>query len=332
MRIAVLGTGLMAQVRTRQLLADPRVQHVALGSKDGSRAAQAARELGASDAGSIEEVLAGPVDAVMIAGASSDRSVHLAGALRAGRPIFCEKPLATDLEECRRVVDEAAAAGVEIQVGFQRRYDREYAAAKELIDSGGLGRLYSINLTSHDRVSPPESFIETSGGLFSDLGVHDYDLARWLTGDEVSEVYSVGACRTEWDYFERFGDADTAVTVLRMHSGVPVVVSCSRHSPDGHDVRAEIFGSRHNVTVGHGSTAPLRSPEELAAGREISAFPNFFARFEPAFAEQTRAFVDWIGGAGTNPCPASDGVESLRIAVAARRSWVEKRPVSLQDI
>lgn len=332
MRIAVLGTGLMAKVRTQHVLRDPRSPSVAVASNNVTRAKAIADELGATASGSIEEVLAMPVDAVMITGASDDRAAHVRLALPLRVPIFCEKPLATDLDDCRKIVHEAAAVGVEIQVGFQRRFDREYAAAKKLIDTGQIGDLYSLNLTSHDHEPPPEPFVATSGGLFSDLGVHDYDLARWLTGEEVSQVFATGACRTEWDYFERHGDPDTAVTVLRMASGLPVVVSSSRHSPDGHDVRAEVFGSRHNVAVGQGNYAPLRDPDALAAAQPIQAYPNFFERFEDAFGVQTRSFLNWIEGHDDNPCSATDGLESLRIAVAAKRSWKENRPVDLDEI
>lgn len=332
MRIAVLGTGLMAGVRTRQVLADDRVTWVGVASSSVDRARKLASDLSASQAGSIEEMLDRPLDAVMITGSSEDRAAHIRLALVKGVPIFCEKPLATDLDDCRAVVVEANEAGVEIQVGFQRRFDAELAAVKNQIVDGHLGRLYSINLTSHDHEPPPEQFVATSGGLFSDLGVHDYDLARWLTGEEVAEVYATGAFQTEWKYFERYEDPDTAVTVLRMESGLPIVVSTSRHSPDGHDVRAEVFGASHNVTIGHGDYAPLRGPAELEAGKGIAAFPNFFARFEDAFLRQTAAFVDWVSGEGSNPCSADEGLQSLRIASAANRSWKENRPISLSEV
>lgn len=332
MRIAILGTGLMARVRAQHLLSDPRVTWIGLASRSAARAEDLAGQLGASASGSIEDILATPLDAVMISGASDDRASQVRLVLPGGVPIFCEKPLATDLDDCRKLLHEAAAMGVEIQVGFQRRFDREYAAAKKLIQSGELGSVYGLNLTSHDHEPPPEQFVATSGGLFSDLGVHDYDLARWLTGEEVDEVYAAGSYRTEWEYFGRHQDPDTAVTVLRMTSGLPVVVSTSRHSPDGHDVRAEIFGSRHNVAVGQGDYTPLRSPVALSQDQSIRAYPNFLTRFEQAFTAQTTSFLDWIDGLHDNPCPASAGLESLRIAAAADRSWRQNRPVSLEEV
>ncbi len=247
-------------------------------------------------------------------------------------PILAEKPLATDLLDCVRVVTEARQAGVQIQVGFQRRFDAEFAAARRLIVEGRLGELYSVHLTSHDHEVPPEQFVATSGGMFSDLGVHDYDLARWLTGDEVAEVYARGSCRTGWNYFHAHGDVDTAITMLHMTSGLTVVVSSARHSPDGHDVRAEIFGSRHNVTVGHGAYAPLRTPDEVDAAAPLQAYPNFLTRFQEAFDRQTQAFLDWVAGTGGNQCPAEEGLASLRVAAAAQLSHNEQRPVALAEV
>ena len=332
MRIVIFGTGLMARLRARHLLMDGRVSWVGLASSNPIRAKETATEIGASFYGGLEEALVQNVDALVVAGASDDHAGHIRLGLAAGVPIFSEKPLATDLEECREVVRDAEAASVEVQVGFQRRFDKEYVDAKNLLDSGQLGRLYGLRLISHDHQPPTERFVTTSGGLFRDLGVHDYDLARWLTGEEVCEVFVVGAARSEWDYFERHDDVDTAVTLLKMESGLPVVISSARHSPDGHDVRAELYGSRHNVVVGYGSYAPLRSPGEIAAGKKVDAFPNFLARFEGAFEQQSEAFVDWVAGETPNPCPAKHGVEALRVAVAAELSWKQNRPVVVSEI
>lgn len=332
MRIGIFGTGLMARVRAQQLLMDPRVTWVGLASESAERAAKLADEVGAPFGGSPEIMLSESPDALVVAGASDDHVHHTRIGIGAGIPVLCEKPLATNLDDCRAIVEEGQAAGVEIQVGFQRRFDEEYAGAKALIDDGRLGQLYSVRLTSHDHEPPPELFVSTSGGLFRDLGVHDYDLARWLTGEEVAEVFVVGANRTKWNYFASHEDVDTAVTVLRMQSGLPVTVSSSRHSPDGQDVRAEIFGSNHSVTVGFGKRAPLRNSRAVAVGAAIEPYANFLERFQDAFDRQTTAFVDWLAGSASNPCPAIDGLESLRIATAADRSRREGRPIPIEEV
>ncbi len=332
MRIAIFGTGLMARVRAQQLLADPRVSWVGLGSTNTARADVLAGQIGAAFSGSIDDTLAQRPDALVVAGSSNDHAHHIRLGLNCRIPVFSEKPLATDLADCRAIVSESETMNIGVQVGFQRRFDTQYADAKALLDQGQLGRLYSVRLTSHDHQPPPEHFVSTSGGLFRDLGVHDYDLARWITQEEVTQVYVAGTNRTEWDYFAPHDDVDIAVTVLTMESGLPVVVSSSRHSPDGQDVRAELYGSQHNVTVGHGGYAPLRSSQELTAGKPLESYENFLARFQAAFDLQTIAFVDWVNGDIANPCPATNGLESLRIAVAADTSCRERRPVRMTEI
>ncbi|MGY2872876.1 myo-inositol 2-dehydrogenase / D-chiro-inositol 1-dehydrogenase [Marmoricola sp. URHA0025 HA25] len=332
MRIAVLGTGLMARVRAAHLLADQRVSWVGIASANIDRAARLARELGAAFSGEIEEVLAERPDALVVAGSSDDHASHIRLGLGLGLPVLTEKPLAIDLEDCRAIVRESENAGVGVQIGFQRRFDHEYSMAKTLLDDGTLGRLYGVRLISHDHQPPSELFVSGSGGLFRDLGVHDYDLARWLTGEEVVQVFAVGANRTDRDYFATYNDVDTALTVLTMESGIGIVVSSARHSPDGHDVRAELYGSRHNVVVGYDEHAPLRNADGIRGGATLSPCPDFLSRFREAFGRETSAFVTWTSGEAENPCPAINGLESLRIATAAAMSCQLNRPVELTEV
>lgn len=334
MRVAVLGTGLMARVRATEALRCDQVSWLGIGSTNVERAVALARQCDAAAGGHIEDVLSSRVDAVIVAGSSAPRAAQIRRLLPLGIPIFCEKPLATDLTDAYRIVEEAADAGVEIQLGFQRRFDADYAGARALIRGGELGTLYSLNLTSRDHRPPPENFVVTSGGIYFDLGVHDYDVARWLTGEEVQDVFAIGVSRSEWPYFGVYDDSDTAITLLRMTSGLPVVVTSSRHSPDGHDVRAEIFGSRHNVSIGSDEHAPLRSPKQVLAGEPLQGAPfeNFLARFRDAFDVQTRSFINWAAEGGANPCTARDGLESLRIAAAADLSRREQRTVQLAEV
>ncbi len=189
-------------------------------------------------------------------------------AIGARKAIFCEKPLAHDLADTIAVAAEVEAAGLPFQLGFQRRFDPGYTEARRLLSSGELGTLYAFRLAGHDPAPPHEAYIPASGGLFRDFSIHDFDVIRWLTGQEVAEVYATGAVRG-FQVFAKYGDVDTAVATLTMADGALGVLTVARHDPLGYDIRAELFGSRDSVSVGLGPRTPMRSvePGVHAAGR-----------------------------------------------------------------
>jgi myo-inositol 2-dehydrogenase/D-chiro-inositol 1-dehydrogenase len=256
--------------------------------------------------------------------------------LEMGVPIFCEKPVAMTLDECESLVGAAECAGVPLQVGFQRRFDAGYADAKQRITAEAIGELYSMRLISHDHTPPPQSYMPTSGGLFRDLGVHDFDIARWLTGEEVSEVHTVATNRSAYGYIGEHGDVDVAVVALKMSGGLPVVVSLAWHNGAGHDVRAEITGSKDTLAVGYDSRVALHRvgfrPSRGVDEPQERPYVDYVDRFEAALATQTMSFIDMVAGESVNPCPGIDGVEALRIAVAAERSLIEHRPVGMTEL
>jgi myo-inositol 2-dehydrogenase/D-chiro-inositol 1-dehydrogenase len=176
----------------------------------------------------------------------------------------------------------------------------------------------------------------TSGGLFRDLGVHDFDLARWLTGEEVAEVYTVSATRSAHSYLAEHGDVDVAVVALTMSSGLPVLISLAWHNGAGHDVRAEITGAQDTLAIGYDHRAAL-TPVGIPGRDNIGAlkeqrYEDFVDRFGDALRAQTTSFVDLVSGELANACPGGEGIEALRIATAAERSRAEHRPVTLAEI
>jgi myo-inositol 2-dehydrogenase/D-chiro-inositol 1-dehydrogenase len=200
-----------------------------------------------------------------------------------------------------------------------------------LVEAGELGIVYLVRLIAHDHEPPPDAYIPTSGGLFRDSSIHDFDALRWVTGQEVVEVYATGSVRA-FDAFARHGDVDTGAAILRLGDGTLGVLGQTRHDPRGYDVRMEIVGSRDSVTVGLGPRTPIRSLEPDAATAPGAAWTGFLDRFEVAYTEEVRAFVQVARGAIRSPCTAHDALEAMRISVAATQSLANGRPVCIADV
>lgn len=328
MRVGVFGLGRMGRRRAELLVNHELVEELIIASRNEERGREAARQLGATwlPPGQACDVA---LDAAVVATANSAHSELLEHLVGRGIPVLCEKPLAPTVSESRRLVDLIRESGVVVQIGFQRRHDPHYRAAHDAITSGALGTLYSLRLAAHDAEPSPEHYIPTSGGIFRDMHVHDFDLARWLTGEEVVQVFAVGSVR-RWERFAKHDDVDTAAIVLSTASGIPVVITGARHDPLGYDSRAELFGSRDTITVGLTRHSPLRAVED--GGPEPPTPVGFLDRFEEAFRAETTTFLDLARGLVTNPCAPEDALEAMRVAEACDRSRREGRAVALAEI
>jgi myo-inositol 2-dehydrogenase/D-chiro-inositol 1-dehydrogenase len=306
------------------------VSEIIVADVDPGRARELAAEFNGRAVESVEEALDG-ADAVVIATPTDVHATLVRAAVERGLPTFCEKPLAFDLGETADLVGRVERAGVPLQVGFQRRFDPAYREARRLVEAGELGIVYLVRLIAHDHEPPPDAYIPTSGGLFRDSSIHDFDALRWVTGQEVVEVYATGSVRA-FDAFARHGDVDTGAAILRLGDGTLGVLGQTRHDPRGYDVRMEIVGSRDSVTVGLGPRTPIRSLEPDAPRAPKAAWTGFLDRFEVAYTEELRAFVQVACGAIPSPCTAQDALEAMRISVAATQSLADGRPVRLADV
>jgi myo-inositol 2-dehydrogenase / D-chiro-inositol 1-dehydrogenase len=330
MSIALLGAGRIGSLHARLLAELVGPDQLLVADIDGDRAREVAASVRARAAESVDDAIAA-ADALVIAAASSAHAQLIRAGLERRVPVFCEKPLATDLEETRRLVDEIEAAGSPFQLGFQRRFDAAYCAARDLVASGRLGRLYVIRLAGHDPEPPHESYIPASGGLFQDFSVHDFDVTRWLTGLEIEEVYADGRV-LGFEVFAKYDDVDTAVATLRLADGTLGVLTVTRHDPLGYDIRTELFGSRDSVAIGLGPRTPLRSLEPGVPPPPGPAWSRFLDRFTDAYRAELAAFLRVAAGEEESACTARDGLEALRVAVAATRSRHEHRPVRLAEV
>ncbi|MEP6640234.1 MAG: Gfo/Idh/MocA family oxidoreductase, partial [Chloroflexota bacterium] len=227
MKVALLGAGRIGRLHARILSSTPGVDGLIVADAAPERAADVAAEVGAIAAPTIDAAL-DQAEATVIAAATTAHADLIRASIGRGLPTFCEKPLAADLDDTLAVAAEIEVSGVPFQLGFQRRFDPGYREARRLVTSGGLGTLYVVRLAGHDPEPPHESYIATSGGIFRDFSIHDFDILRWLTGREVEEVYADGGVR-EFPVFAKYGDVDTAVATLRMTDGPFAVMTSARH-------------------------------------------------------------------------------------------------------
>ena len=331
MRVGVAGVGRIGRGHAERLMRNSDVSEVLITDSDMSRAGEIGHELGVRIVPTVDGLLAA-VDAIVIAASTTAHAELLIAAIQARTPAFCEKPISHDLAISREVAQLADARKVPIQMGFQRRFDPGYRAAATLVKAGGLGTLYAIRTAGHDPQPPWEAYIAHSGGLFRDFGVHDFDALRFVTGQEIVEVYACGAVR-QFPIFRKYDDVDTAVATLTLSDGPLALMSLTRHNPRGYDIRMELIGSRDNVAVGWDACTPLRSLEPGAATQaDVSHPKDFSVRFRDAYAAELTAFLDVARGRKESPCTVDDAIEALRVAEACERSRRRHRPVALSEI
>lgn len=329
MRIALIGAGRMGRLHAEVLAGHPAVTELLVSDMDPAVARAVASDVGGSVADDPTSAMR-VADAVLISAPTDAHASLLRTAIGLGRPTLIEKPLAFELDDCRALMELAEASGVPVQVGFQRQFDTGYVQARQLVASGAVGTLYVVRLIAHDATPPPDAYIPTSGGLFIDSSIHDFDALRFITGAEVEDVYAVGSVRVS-DAFARAGDVDTAVAILRLEDGTLATLSQTRHDPRGYDVRMELVGSGEAVSIGLGSHTPTRSLADDALELE-EGWTGFLQRFEPAYRAEIEAFLPVARGEAPSPCTARDGYEAMRIAIAATRSLREGRAVRLDDV
>src|SRR6266542_6512892 len=274
LHVGVVGVGRIGAFHAETLNALEDVSSLTLADADAARASLLAKELGANAVESPEAIVDAGVDALVIATTTPGHAPLLRLAAAGGIPAFCEKPVALDLATIDDVLDAVGRAGILVQVGFQRRFDPGYRAAREAVVTNALGNLLLVRAATHDPAPPAQEYIAASGGIFRDLHIHDLDAIRFVTGREIVEVYADGAVR-EARWFDRYGDVDAAVAVLRLDGGALAVLTGTRHDPLGYDVRLEVFGTRDTIAVGLDARTALRSVEPGGAGPTPSGYRDF---------------------------------------------------------
>ncbi len=270
------------------------------------------------------------IDAVLVCSSTDTHSQISIEAAQAGKHIFCEKPVDFDLNKIKNVIEEVKKAGVKFQVGFNRRFDNNFKAVKDAVADGKIGEPHIIKITSRDPEAPPISYVKVSGGIFVDMTIHDFDMARYLSQSEAEEVFAAGAVLVDPAIGEA-GDIDTAVITIKMKNRAIVVIDNSRRAAYGYDQRAEVFGSKGSVAVSNNtnSTAVLSTSKGVTAEKPLYFF---LERYMQSFADEMKCFVDAIVNDKETPVGAYDGLAPVVIALAAKKSVLENRPVKISEI
>lgn len=330
MRIGVLGVGRLGATHAATVRALPGTTEVRIYDADAGRAREVAALLGARVAATVDEALIN-VDAALIVTPTDTHAPLIRRCLDAGIPTFCEKPIAIGIAETKAIVEHAARTEGRLQIGFQRRFDDGYRRARDAIQSGSLGTIYSFVMVSCDRMPPPDAYIATSGGQFKDQFIHDFDITRWLLADEVEEIVAMGST-CGFPTYEAMRDVGTSAVLLRMRGGAIGLATALRHNEAGYDIHVEIHGGKDTIAIGIDPRTPWRSVEADAPRFASPPYPSFQVRFADAYRAELAHFLRFAKGEAENACTAADALEALRIAEAAGRSWRERRAVRLEEI
>jgi myo-inositol 2-dehydrogenase / D-chiro-inositol 1-dehydrogenase len=327
LRVGVIGVGRIGHLHAGLLSRQVRgAALAAICDSDARRAHEVAGEYGVPVAGSVEALLA-EVDAVAICSSTATHAELIVAAAGAGRAIFCEKPISLDLAELDRALAATAAAGVALQIGFNRRHDPAHSSVRDAVASGTIGDPHLVRISSRDPAPPPADYVRDSGGIFLDMMIHDFDMARYVTGSEVVEVYARGERRI----YQEAGDVDTAVVLVTHENGCLTTIDNSRRAAYGYDQRVEVFGSRGMAASENppAHTGVIRTAE----GTRMPPLPTFFLdRYVPSYVRGWEAFVAAVQGGVQPTVTGADARAPLVIGLAARRSYAEGRPVRVEEV
>ena len=278
-----------------------------------------------------EEIFNDPeIDAVFICSSTNTHADFIIRAAKAGKHIFCEKPVHVDIAKIKEALQAVEEAGVKLQIGFVRRFDRNHKRVRDVAASGRLGAPYIIKVTSRDPAAPPMEYVKVSGGIFLDMMIHDFDMVRYLSGSDVVEVSAIGACLVD-PRFADYDDVDTAIVTLKFANGAIGVIENCRQAPYGFDQRVEVHCEKGCVQDNNAT----ENDAFISTGEGVeSAKPRWFnlERYNDAFVAEEKAFVDAVLNNTDVPVGGRDGLEPVRIAKAAKLSLDQGRPVKLSEI
>lgn len=322
LRIGMIGAGRIGKLHADNLANRiPGVRVEAISDVNLAAAQSLADKLGVKKVyGDYNKILQDKdVDAVFICASTDMHSPISIAAARAGKHIFCEKPIDHDLGKIEEVLAEVKKAGVKYQVGFNRRFDRNFKHVREVVNQGGVGDVQIVKVTSRDPEAPPLSYVKLSGGIFVDMTIHDFDMVRYLTGSEVTEVSVFGAGLVNPDIIKE-GDVDTCIIMLRFANGALGVIDNSRQAVYGYDQRIEVFGSKGCITADNetANNTVLYTAQGVTSEKPLWFF---LERYNDAFVEEARGFVNACLEDGETLVGAFDGLQPVKIAIAAKKSW-----------
>ncbi|MBI4874872.1 MAG: inositol 2-dehydrogenase [Acidobacteria bacterium] len=276
-------------------------------------------------------ILADPkIGAVLICSSTGTHADLVVEAARAGKHIFCEKPIDHSLAKIDRALAAVKETGVKLQIGFNRRFDPNFARVRKAVESGEIGAPHLMHIVSRDPAPPPVSYVKVSGGIFLDMTIHDFDMARFLIGDEVEEIYTAAGVMVDPE-IGKAGDLDTALVVLQFKNGVIGTIDNSRKAVYGYDQRVEILGSQGSIATAncYPNQAQISTATEVRRDLPLNFFMD---RYTESFASELRAFVAAVLEDKPTPVTGIDGRIPVVMGLAARKSYDERRPVRLDEV
>ncbi|HJO95274.1 MAG TPA: inositol 2-dehydrogenase [Victivallales bacterium] len=267
------------------------------------------------------------IDAVLICTATDTHVKYIIEAANAKKHIFCEKPIDQDINKINEAIQAVKENNVKFQIGFNRRFDHNFKAAKQAIEDGKVGDVRFVNITSRDPGAPPIEYVKVSGGMFMDMTIHDFDMARFLAGSEVEEVYAKGAVMVDPE-IGKAGDVDSAAIILKFKNGAIGMINNCREASYGYDQRAEVFGSKGAVEIKNdtGSTASISTSDGVVSDKPLYFFMD---RYTQSYVSEIKDFVDAVTNNKPTPTNTTDGLKSVEIARAATESAKTGLPVKL---
>lgn len=321
LRIGVIGAGRIGKLHSNNLANRvPNAQLVCISDVYEPAAKAQAEKLGIAYTTDYHDILNDPtIDAVFICSSTDTHSPISIEAAKAGKHIFCEKPIDHDLDKIKAVLEEVKKAGVKYQVGFNRRFDRNFKHVHDVVKNGGIGDVQIVKVTSRDPEAPPISYVKVSGGIFVDMTIHDFDMVRYLSGSEVEEVSTFGACLVDPE-IGKAGDVDTCIINLRFANGALGVIDNSRQAVYGYDQRIEVFGSKGCITADN-ETANNTTYYTADGVMKEKPLWFFLERYNDAFIQEETEFVKACLEDTETPVGSFDGLQPVRIAIAAKKSW-----------
>ncbi len=331
--IAVLGCGRIGRMHCQNIHDSQNFRLAAIYDIDPDAASAMSTRFGARVAGSVEEVLGDTsLRAILVATFTSSHAQLIEAGVKAGKAVFCEKPVDLDLGRairCKMAIEDYQPL---VQIGFNRRFDPGHAAARSQFQTGTIGELYQILITSRDPSPPPRSYVQGCGGLFRDMSIHDFDMARYLLDEEPVEIFSMAQALIDKDLEADLGDFDTAMVLLRTANGRQCCINNSRQALYGYDQRIEILGEKGMIQSGN------RKPHETTtytahSSENASPYLHFFIeRYYESFALQLEAFAETIEDLQPRGATLEDGIKALQLAEAANLSLTERRLVHIDEV
>jgi len=278
-----------------------------------------------------KDILKDPeIDAVLICSSTDMHAQMIIEAADAGKHIFCEKPIDFNIERIRQALRATEAAGVKLQIGFNRRFDHNFRKVREIVANGNIGDVHIVKITSRDPAPPPIEYVNVSGGIFLDMTIHDFDMARYLSASDVDTVFAQGAVLIDPE-IGKVGDVDTAIITLTFKNGALGVIDNSRQAVYGYDQRVEVFGSKGCVDVRNDfpNSAVLSTADGVTREK-----PHYFflERYKTSYVEELKAFIEAVTRDEETLVTGNDGLQPVLIGLAALRSLKENRPVAVQEI